>query len=241
MSWNFLLSSFGRAKVAGDANGKLDLNSESPSSIVLCCISIEEFCNEISSLSRAFCFDQEREPKLSEEERAGITQEKLNKLCAVSQDSKGSFYDRYKQVIRLLGENNPGFMDNLVHLRDLRDSLVHFRSCDVPITQGNDGVIRYAQNPPAVLHALKNKRVSGKPVVAPRKDDEWALRISTSAMAIWALHLTCQAILYVLDSFPDGSFRKFVIETYRPQDKSYRDLYSKAKDDIAEWEQEVLS
>ncbi|MCH8499075.1 MAG: hypothetical protein LAT63_11400 [Marinobacter sp.] len=241
MSWNFLLSAFQRAEAAGSKNGNLDLNLEAPPSIVLCCISIEAFCNEISSLSRAFLFDQNRETNPSEEDLAGIAQEKLSNLCDISQDSKGSFYDRYKRVVRLLGENNPGFMDELVHLRDLRDSLVHFRSCDVPITEGEDGVIRYAQDPPPVLRALKNRRISEKPVVAGAKDEDWTLRISTSAMAIWALLLTCQAILYVLDSFPEGSFRKFVLERYRPRDRSYTDLYSKAKDDISVWEHEVLA
>lgn len=240
MSWNFLLSSFKRAEAAASANGKIDLNLEAPSSIVLCCISIEAFCNEISSLSRAFLFDHGKEMIPSWTDFAGISYENLNTLCAISEDSSGSFYDRYKRTNRLIAEESPGFMADLVHLRDLRDSLVHFRFCDVPIKQEEDGVIRSAQESPAVLHALKNRRISGKPVISAGKGEEWTLRISTSAMANWALDLTCQAVLYLLDSLPDGCFQKFVLERYRPRDKGYRDLYSKAKYDVGAWGREVL-
>lgn len=241
MSWGFLLSSFKRAEAAGTYESGLDLNLETPSSVVLCAVSIEAFCNEISSLARAFVFDQEREQYLSKGLPPSNNREDLDQLCALSQDASGSFYDRYKRVMKLLGASNPTLLENMVSLRDLRDALVHFRSCDVPIEEGKDGVIRYVQETPEVLRPLKNKKVSGRPVIVPDERLEWTLRISTSAMAIWALKLTCDATLYLLDALPVGEFQKFVLDAYRPWDYTYRDLYSKAKYDIAIWEREIFS
>lgn len=241
MSWGFFLSSFERAENAGTNESGLDLNLDAPSSVVLCAVSIEAFCNEISSLARAFVFDQEREQYLCKGQPPGINRKDLEKLCALSQDANGSFYDRYKRVMNLLGASNPTLLENMVFLRDLRDALVHFRSCDVSIEEGKDGVIRYGQETPEVLRALKNKKVSGRPLVAPDEGLEWTLRISTTAMAIWALELTCDATLYLLDALPVGDFQKFLLEAYRPRDCTYRDLYSKAKYDIAMWEREIFS
>lgn len=241
MSWGFFLSSFERVKAAGTYESDLDLNLEAPSSVVLCAVSIEAFCNEISSLARAFVFDKEREQSLSKRQTPGIKREALDQLCALSQDGSGSFYDRYKRVLKLLEASNPALLENMVCLRDLRDALVHFRSCDVPIQEGEDGVIRYAQETPEVLRRLGNKDISERPVLAPDKGLEWTLRISTSAMSIWALKLTCDATLFLLDALPVGDFQNFVIEAYRPRDYTYRDLYSKAKEDIAFWECEIFS
>ncbi len=241
MSWGFFLSSFERVKAAGTYESDLDLNLEAPSSVVLSAVSIEAFCNEISSLARAFVFDKEREQSLSKRQTPGIKREALDQLCALSQDGRGSFYDRYKRVLKLLEASNPALLEDMVCLRDLRDGLVHFRSCDVPIQEGEDGVIRYAQEAPEVLRRLSKKEIYGRPVVVPDKDLEWTLRISTNAMSIWALKLTCDAALFLLDVLPAGDFKKFVIEAYRPRGYTYRDLYSKAKEDIAVWECEIFS
>ncbi|EDM46960.1 hypothetical protein [Marinobacter algicola] len=240
MSWNFLLSSFRNAEAAGSENETIDLNLETPSSIVLCGISIEAFCNELSSLSRAFAFAHEKQHRLLIDDGAGVDQETLNQLCSLSQDGSGSFYDRYKRVIKLFGEKSPAFLEELVHLKNLRDALVHFRSCDVPIGEGEDGVIRYSQEVPTVLRSLKKKKVSGRELVAVSEDSEWTLRVSTSAMAIWALNLTCDAILFLLDSLPDKSFKEFVLQAYRPRDTHYRDLFSKGKSQVLDWQNQIF-
>ncbi len=223
MSWNFLRSAIGRARAAQSDTATLDLNLEAPSCVVLSCIAIEAFVNEISSLTNAFLFEENQGGAMRRSASTGastateISRQKCQEVAEIRNDSSGSFYDRYKVVLKRLGVEQPTYLPWLSFLRDLRDALVHFRICDVPVVEDSNGVIRYAQEPPDVFAHLKSLCVNNCPIVSADPADDgldWTLRASTDAMAVWCIDLALDAVLHVLNRLPSSRYRKFILKAY---------------------------
>jgi len=244
MSWHLLSSAIRRIRESEDGLTPIDLNLEAPSCAILCCIALEAFANEISSLISAFLFNEEKDRRArystaaQREADIGMAWHDCQAIAQIKDDPKGSFYDRYKALLRAASIEKPNCMQSLSYLRDLRDAFVHFRACDVPIVQDSDGVIRYAQEPPKVFAHLQSYNVNGWPVVAVGTGEvgvEWTLRVSTNAMAAWSLTLILEAILHVLDLLPAGRYRDFVLRRYADRDVSFSTVFEKAKTDVEEW------
>jgi hypothetical protein len=159
-------------------------------------------------------------------------------ISQIKNDPKGSFYARYKALLKAAGIEQPNCMQSLSYLRDLRDAFVHFRACDVSVVEDSKGVICYAQEPPKVFDHLKSYKVHGWPVVAAdagEVDGEWTLRVSTNAMAAWALSLTLEAILHVLYHLPAGEYRDFILRRYAAKDVAFSTVFEKGKTEVEEW------
>ena len=161
-------------------------------------------------------------------------------VAQIKNDPKGSFYERYKTLLKALGIETPTCLQPLSHLRDLRDAIVHFRSCDVPIVDDSAGVIRYAQESPAVFAHLESYNINEWPVVADEVGEEWTLRVSTNAMAAWSLSLTLEAIMHVLNLLPAGEYRDFVLRRYAARDESFSTVFEKGKTDVEEWKNDLF-
>jgi len=250
MSWRFLLSAMKRICATENAMHPVDLNLEAPPCAVLCCIAIEAFANEISSLSSAFLFNEKENPPVrywteaQEETAVGMGCDSCRDVAQIKNDPKGSFYDRYKALLNAMEIEKPTCLQRLSHLRDLRNALVHFRLCDVPIVYGTDGVIQYAQEPPEVFAHLKLYNINGWPVVSDDPEYngiEWTLRVSTNAMAAWSLNLVLEAIIHVLDSIAVGRYRDFILKVYASADASFSNVFEKGKSDLNVWQSGLFS
>ena len=251
MSWRFLFSAMRLIRATENAMHPVDLNLEAPPCVVLCCAAVEAFANEISSLSSAFLFNEKENPPVrywteaQEETAVGMGCDSCRDVAQIKNDPKRSFYDRYKALLNAMGIEKPTCLQRLSHLRDLRNALVHFRLCDVPIIYGTDGVIQYAQEPPEVFAHLKSYNVNGWPVVSVDPDNnngvEWTLRVSTNAMAAWSLNLALEGITHVLDRIPAGRYRDFILKAYASADTSFSNVFEKGKSDLNVWQSGLSS
>jgi hypothetical protein len=212
---------------------------------------LEAFSNEISSLTSAFIFSVKRDfkdqylpPEMLDSE-IGIPWAICHVIANLKENKRGSFYDRYSGLLKVMQIEKPDILQELYHLRDLRNALVHFRLCDVPIVRGKDNLIRYAQEPPEVFTHLKSYEIEkGWPVVAAGTEDgsvEWILRISTYSMGIWSLQLVLDAITYLLDCLPAGSYKDFILQAYMASDRSFKNIFEKGKQDVKELRSQLFS
>ncbi len=212
---------------------------------------LEAFSNEISSLTDAFIFDVKRDPQIQyltteqQESKIGMSYTICQNIAEIKNNTVGSFYDRYKDLLAVMKIGQPDFLQELCHLSDLRNALVHFRLCDVPIVEDEGGIIRYSQEPPEVFAHLKSHHIEkGWPVVATDTESnsvEWTLRVSTNAMAIWSLTLTLDAIMYVLNSLPgEERYTDFIRIRYRARDESFKNIFTKGKCDVQEWKTQLF-
>jgi hypothetical protein len=243
-----LFSAIQRTRESEQSVVPVDLNLETPPCIVLCCIALEAFVNEMSSLANTLLFNRRRDNQTVSndvwESHSGITQDTCQNIAKIKNNRYGSFYDKYKDLIKALGIDKPVYMQELSYIRDLRDAIVHFRKCDVPIIEDHDGVIRSAQKPPDVFAHLRSHKVNGYPVIASESDADgidWILRLSTNSMAIWCLTLVLDAIMYVLDNLSEGAYRDLVLRRYSARDQSFDTLFEKGKSDIKEWKNSLYS
>ncbi len=60
MSWSFILSALRRIQAGEAREPSVALNLEAPSCIVLSCIAVEAFVNEVASVTNAFLHEQQR-------------------------------------------------------------------------------------------------------------------------------------------------------------------------------------
>lgn len=250
ISWSLLLSAIRRVQESENVITSIDLNLEAPPCAILCCIALEAFVNEISCLTSAFLFDEANNHRARyssmahREANIGMTWDNCQKIGQIKDNRKGSFYDRYKTLLKAAGIEKPSCMQSLSYLRDLRDALVHFRACEVPVVEDSKGVIRFAQEPPEVFVHLQSYNVNGWPVVATGPEEvgvEWTLRASTNAMAVWSISLTLEAITYVIDILPAGEYRNFILKKYATRDKSFSTLFEKGKADVEAWKNDLFS
>jgi len=244
ISWKLLTSAISRAQDSSGDIEPIDLNLEALSSIVLSCVALEAFVNEISSLANAFLFsfDQENDTRYLETDKQesiiGVGRRKCEEVAKIK-DSKGpSFHERYKLLLKELDITQPAFLERVYYLKEIRNGLVHFRLVDIPVVDDEKGIIRYAQTPPEVFKYLENFSIKGWPIIATEGDDgsvEWTLRICTSAMAAWCIDLILDAIIYVLDAIPNGSLKDFIIKAYAGTDQSFVHIFQKGKSDVDLW------
>ncbi len=250
ISWKVLYSAIVHAREASGDVSVIDLNLETLPSIVLSCTALEAFVNEVSSLSNAFLFEFEQVYKIQyleasqQESVIGISLTKCRETAKIKDDSKGSFYARYKQLLKMLGIDNPSFLQRLSDLENLRHGLVHSKMLDIPVISNSDGIIVYAQKPPEFFKHLKGYSIRSFPVVAKDGSDgsvEWTLRISTNAMAIWCIDLTLDAIIYALDTIPNGKLKDFIYSAYATNDKSFVHVFQKGKSEVKLWTDNVFN
>lgn len=249
ISWLILFSAISNARKEPRNIDTIDLNMQAIPSIILSCTALESFVNEISSLSKAFMFNFEKEYNAQfleidkQESTIGISWDKCKRLAEIKNDSKGSFYDRYKLLVKTLDVKSPEFIQTLSKLKDLRDDLVHFKILDMSVVENSDGVITYFQQPPEVFSHLKKYKVKNYPVIALDGNDnsiDWSHRISTNAMAIWCIDLVLDSLIYVLESIQNGRFKDFLVKAYSTRDGSFEYLFQKGKSDIELWTKEVF-
>lgn len=164
MSWAFLMSALLHMKADQGRNSTVDLNLEAPPCVVLSCVAVEAFVNELSSLTNSFLFERagtdyagRSNPKQALHTVASGT---LEKVASIRCDSNGSFYVRYKRLLCEFGIDKPRFLADLSKLKQARDALVHFRKCDVPIIEDQNGVIRDGQELPAEIAALQSHHIT---------------------------------------------------------------------------------
>ncbi len=231
MSWPFLMSALRGVRSAGGTLDPIDLNLETPACVVLCCTALEAFINEVSSLTSAFVFEEKGErpgaKTISAEE-----QEILNDVAAIRDHPKGSSYDRYKIVVSALKISKLERLEDMLSLQRLRDALVHFRECHVPIIEDSAGVIRHGQGLPEPVAQLKRREHNGRRIVAEDEGVEWTLRVSTNAMAAWSVNLVIDAIMHVLDHLPTGRYRDFIWKAYASRDSSFGTVFDKGRSDL---------
>lgn len=244
ISTKLLFSAISRAsdeKSSGDVS-EIDLNLEALPSIVLSCTALEAFVNEISSLSHAFVFEFEQDLEIQQleadeyESIIGISLSKCKEIAKLRDDRKsGSFYDKYKLLLKTIGIENPTFLHKLSNLEKIRHDIVHSKMLDISIVENSDGVIVPAANSPEVFNHLKDYSINGFPIVAGDGSSEWTLRISTNAMAIWCIDLILEAIIYILDTTPNGNFKTFVLKAYAAREKSFAHVFQKGKAEVVLW------
>ena len=113
--------------------------------------------------------------------------------------------------------------------------MVHFRKCDVPIIQDQNGVIRVGQELPAEIAALQSQKYEGRCVLAPGEGTAWTLRMATDAMAAWSVNLALHAMQHVLDYLPAGEHRDFVWKSYANRDQTFSTLFARGKNELETW------
>jgi len=239
MSWAFLMSALHHMQADEGMDSSVDFNLEAPTCVVLSCVAIEAFVNELSSLTHSFLFEKagtdyagRSNPKQVLHAVASGT---LKEIARIRCDGHDSFYVRYKRLLCACGLDKPHLLADLSVLGKARDALVHFRKCDVPIIQDQNGVIRVGQDLPAEIAALQSQYYAGRCVLAPGEGQEWILRMETDAMAAWSVNLAFDAILFVLDHLPAGEHRDFVWKSYANRDSTFSTLFARGKNELATW------
>jgi hypothetical protein len=114
----------------------------------------------------------------------------------------------------------------------VRNGIVHFRACDIRIVN-KEGIITYDHELPDFCNQLKNKKFRCRDLMyvedMRRKGEAgeiaWVTRLSTPAMAMWAMKVVIVAILYVLERIPKGELKDSVWRAYRPSNERYRTLF----------------
>jgi len=245
ISWQFILSAIEMLRNSQSEIDTIDFNIEAIPCIVLSCISLEAFSNEVSSLTNAFMYDVERDfdiINLSAKQKSiiGIDLNICKDIAQIRNSKAESFYERYKKLLSDVRIAQPEFFQDLHHLCDLRNALVHFRLCDISVIEDKDGVIKYYQEPPEVFQHIKSYKVKGCPLIASDVENNigWNLRISTNAMAVWSIKLILDAITYVLYNLPQGKYGDFILKYYRDRENS--NLFEKGKYNIQEWENKIF-
>jgi hypothetical protein len=221
MSWAFLMSALHHMQADEGMDSSVDFNLEAPTCVVLSCVAVEAFVNELSSLTHSFLFERAGTDYAGRiESKAGAAR------CRFGHAKRGCTHKvRWSRFL----------LADLSVLGKARDALVHFRKCDVPIIQDQNGVIRVGQDLPAEIAALQSQYYGGRCVLAPGEGQEWTLMMETDAMAAWSVNLALDAILFVLDHLPAGEHRDFVWKSYANRDSTFSTLFARGKNELATW------
>ena len=245
ISWQFIWSAIEMIHNSKSKIKPIDFNIQATPCIVMVCISLEAFSNEISSLTHAFLYDLKTVfdiENLSEKQKSkiGLDIGICKNIAKIRESKDDPFYERYKKLLSVLRIDKPKFLQNISYLSNLRNSIVHFRSCDISVIQDEDGVIKYYQNTPEVFNHIKSFKVKNWHVIATDvdKNSAWNLRISTNAMAIWSIKLILEAIIYTLYNLPQGNYRDFILKYYRDGENS--NIFEKGKYNIQELENKIF-
>lgn len=239
ISWSFILSALRRMQADEVREPSVNLNLEAPSCIVLSCLAIEAFVNEVASLTYAFLHEQRHERPVRSATHSQMEDKPsrlvLEEVANIRTDSQGSFYDRYKRLLCDLGMAKPGCLADLSSLKEVRDALVHFRECDVPIVEDKNGAIQEGQELPSKLKKLHNRNYRGRQLFAFPKGSPWTLRLATDSMAAWSLDLCLDAIRHVLGELPAGGYKDFVWKAYACSGSAFDNLFASGKEKLAVW------
>lgn len=239
MSWSFILSALRRMQADEVRVPSVDLNLEAPSCIVLSCIAVEAFVNEVSSITDTFLHEQKQDRPVRNASHTLLedktSRQVLEKVANIRSGSQGSFYDRYKQLLNDFDMANPNWLADLSSLGKVRDALVHFRECDVPIVEDENGVIKEGQELPSELKKMHKRTYQGQQLFAPPEGSPWTLRLATDSMAAWSLDLCLNAIRHIMNELPAGRYREFVWRAYACPDSDFDTLFASGNEMLAVW------
>lgn len=239
MSWFFILSALRHIQSNEVREPSVDLNLEAPTCIVLSCLAIEAFVNEVSSIASTFLHEQKEDRQLGNSS-IPLLEEKslrqvLEKVATIRYDSNGSFYDRYKKLLCDFNMANPNCLADLSGLGKVRDALVHFRECDVPIVEDKNGVIKEGQELPSELKKMHKRTYQGQQLFAAPVGSPWTLRIATDSMAAWSLGLCLDAIGHIMNELPAGRYKDFVWRAYAYRNNDFDTIFSSGKAKLELW------
>jgi len=239
MSWFFILSALRHIQADEVREPSVDLNLEAPTCIVLSCLAIEAFVNEVSSITNTFLHEQ-KEDRQVRNARTPLMKDKssrrvLEKVAKIRSDSNGSFYDRYKQLLSDFNMANPICLADLSSLGKVRDALVHFRECDVPIVEDENGVIKEGQELPSELKKMHKLKYQGQQLFATPEGSPWTLRLATDSMAAWSLGLCLDAIGHIMNELPAGKYKDFVWRAYACRNSDFDTLFASGKEKLKLW------
>jgi hypothetical protein len=133
----------------------------------------------------------------------------------------------YKKLCSALGLVLPKYYEDLTTLVQVRNGIVHFRACDLRIVH-TKGTITYNHDLPDFYNHLKRKKYRGRDLickVAEPGEIPWVTSISTPAMALWAIEVVIEVILYVLKNIPEGELKQRILNVYRPSIPDYQTLF----------------
>ena len=239
MSWTFILSALRRIQADEVREPSVDLNLEASSCIVMSCLAIEAYVNEVSSLTAVFLHKQKQDQLLhnfnSTLMEDKIFHQTLKDVTNIRLNRQGSFYDRFKQLLCYFNIQMPNWLEDLSSIGKVRDAFVHFRECDVPIIVDESNVIKEGQELPSDLKKLQNRKYHGKQLFAPPEGSPWTLRLATDAMAAWSLSLCINAIEYILNELPNDRYKNFVWKAYSCRDPNFDTLFAWGKNILTVW------
>ncbi|MFC3104214.1 hypothetical protein ACFOSU_09935 [Salinisphaera aquimarina] len=244
MSWSFLHSAITHAQNTGSPPKAIDFNVGSPAVVILACSAIEAFVNEVSSSAHSFLFDADRDSTFISDpihdrwDAAGIEESDLQKIASIRVDESGSLIDRYKRLLKAIDLELPARWNNLCQLQKVRNGLVHFRECDIPIVNDKDSRIRSGQKLPDFLLPLTRQKIESWPILASNPEiegEDWTLRIATNAFSIWALEIAMTTNSYILDNLAEGKYAKHLRALYSSRERHFDHLFEMGLDEISNW------
>lgn len=239
ISWQLLYSGIRRAvESPGKRNSVFSL--EALPNIILGCSALEAFCNEMSSMVSSLCFEHLSDPfspimlGLNRfEDVVGVSEQACRQISEIKMNARDNTLDRYKKLCSALSIGLPENYQDLFMLVQVRHRIVHFRACDINVVDRN-GTITYDHDLPDFYDHLKEKKYRGydlifvedvrKKVAEPGEID-WVTRISTPAIALWAIEVVIEGILHVLENIPEGELKHRVENAYRPSKEDYQTLF----------------
>ncbi len=212
-------------------NSGTGLNLQAPAVIVLGCVAVESFCNEVSAKTLAMHLESEQLKRVNHVRwqnwyrELGLGDIDLESTGELINDSKGSFYDRYKLICRGLHVPLPDFSQDIRLLKTVRDALVHYRQCAAPVIRGPSGGMVLDHKIPRDLLPLEKMDYGSIPLLSENNQISWTLRLSTSAFACWAMETVLRAILHIINQIPDGEFHKAVLGSYGCSNTEFSNIF----------------
>jgi len=224
ISWHLLYSCIRRA-LEYSRQGSSGFSLEALPNIILGCSAVEAFCNEMSSIVSTFEYTRDQNSSL--EDVVGVTEKACSQMAAIKTNAIYSTLERYKKLCSALGLVLPKNYEDLTTLVQVRNGIVHFRACDLRIVN-NEGTITYNHDLPDFYNHLKKKKYRGCDLICKAAEPgeiTWITRISTPAMALWAIEVVIGEILYVLENIPEGELKQRIMNAYRPSIPDYQTLF----------------
>ncbi|MES1931096.1 hypothetical protein T35B1_00700 [Salinisphaera shabanensis T35B1] len=225
-------------------NDRFDFNLGAPAVLILASSAVEAFVNEASSIAHSLRFMAEKNGRFDthadriDSAELDFSLSELDQIASIRECGRGSFTERYKRLLRFLRLSLPRQWNDLCLLRKLRDALVHFRACDIPVINGDDGIIRHGQEVPTLLEPLKSIHVNGFPILArgaQTEGEDWTLRIATNAMAVWALNTVLSSLAFSVENIGEGWYGQKLKSHCEGRDKRYASLFDMGLQEVANW------
>jgi hypothetical protein len=239
ISWQLLYSCIRRTvEVSGERCSGFCLDALP--NIILGCSALEAFSNEISSIASVLHSEELINPYSpsvlgldSFDNIVGVSEEACRRMSAIKTDDRGNAWERYKNLCSALGIGFPQDNQDLCTLVQVRHGIVHFRACDLNIITRN-GAIAYDHILPNFYNYLKGKKYHGcyliftedvRQKVAEPGGIKWVDRISTPAVALWAIEVVIAGILHFIKNIPRGKLKLRVENAYSPANQDHQTLF----------------